>query len=168
VSGLTDAFAINLQLYLPRRCTFVVPGEDGQLLAILTRRPPEGVPSSVLSIVRSGLPRFAVRNGLGAVRRAFWMKDAYHRIEGRVAGGVPHWFFTMMAVRPDARGHRLGVRLFARLLETALGAPSMLITNQEANAKRFAPLGFQIASSHEIAPPGERPYTAWCMRRPAP
>jgi GNAT superfamily N-acetyltransferase len=166
--GLIDAFAVNLRIYLQRRCTHVVPADDGGILACLTRRSPEGVPSSLTAILRCGFLRYAARNGLGPVRRALWMKDTYERFERRVTRGAPHWFFTMLAVRSDARGKGLGLKLFAHLLEEARGAPSLLITNQAANMKRFLALGFDVAATQEMAPPGIRPYTAWCLRRPAP
>jgi hypothetical protein len=163
--GLSDFFALNLRRHLPYACTHVLEASDGAVLGTLTMRPPGGIPTTVRSILQSGIVGFGARNGIGAIRRVFALKDVYEGLEEEVTRGAPHWLFHMLAVRRDARGKGRGLELMGGLLARAGGVPALLTTHQESNVKRFQTLGFEVVETRVLRPAGiDQPYTAYCMR----
>jgi ribosomal protein S18 acetylase RimI-like enzyme len=167
-AGLERFFMGNLQVHLPHGCTRVVLGARGALEATVTLRPPGGIPISKLTMVRRGLLPFALKHGRAAVKRLFWLKHTYDRLEQEAARGAPHWYVHMMAVRRDLQGRGLGGALLERVLEEAQrGAahPIVLTTHSPQNVVFYRRARFELCDERELQPPGDRPYTVWSMRR---
>ncbi|HVU04534.1 MAG TPA: GNAT family N-acetyltransferase [Polyangiaceae bacterium] len=170
LAGLTAFFAGNLRTHLPHACTRVSLDEHGPS-ATVTLRPPGGVPISTLTMIRHGLLPFAFAHGPSAVKRLLWLKDTYDALEAEAAGGRPHWYVHMMAVRPDRQGRGLGSRLLERMLrETAdarTPAQTVLTTHLRENIVFYERAGFELTDERTLEPPGGAPYTVWSMKRRA-
>jgi len=167
-AGLESFFTRNLQVHLPHRCTQVVLGARGEIEATVTLRPPSGIAISTLTMVRRGLVPFALKHGRAAVKRLFWLKDTYDRLEGEAARGEPHWHVHMMAVRPDLQGRGLGSALIREVLERALREakrPIVLTTHLPENVVFYRRVQLEVCGEQELRPPDDRPYTVWSMRR---
>jgi GNAT superfamily N-acetyltransferase len=166
--GLADFFARNLRTHLPYRCTYVAYERTGEPLATVTLRPPEGFAISVLTMFRRGLLPFALAHGRAAVKRMFWLKNAYDALEERTANGAPHWYVHMMAVRPERQGQGVGSALLRRVLESTAETsthPTVLTTHLPENVIFYRRASFDVFAEQTLEPPGDRPYTVWSMRR---
>jgi GNAT superfamily N-acetyltransferase len=170
-AGLEDFFAGNLRNHLPYRCTYV--GVLGQMVvATVTMRPPDGVPISLLTMIRRGLLPFAYAHGLGAVRRLLILKGAYDALEDRLARGERHWLVHMMAVDPARHGMGLGSQLLHFILDATVDArttegmpPAVLTTHKKRNVVFYERAGFEVDDVSHVSLMGEAPYSVWCMRR---
>jgi ribosomal protein S18 acetylase RimI-like enzyme len=166
-SNLADFFRRNLRTHLPHRCTYVACERTGEPLATVTLRPPEGVPISMLTMLRRGLLPFALAHGRGAVQRLLWLKDTYDALEARAAR-APHWYVHMMAVRNDRQGQGVGSALLRRVLDQAAAStehPTVLTTHSPQNVVFYRRAGFDVLAEEQLQPPGDRAYTVWSMRR---
>lgn len=175
IVSLTDFFARNLRTHLPYACTHALEDESG-VVATVTLRPPGGVHISMLTMLRRGLLPFALSHGTAAVKRLFWLKETYDALEARAAGGGPHWYVHMMAVRADAQGRGLGNELLSRTLSKTADRqpelPTVLTTHLPRNLRFYERAGFEVVDERVLHPPGGSPYTVWSMARrlsrPAP
>ena len=170
--GLYEFFASNLHMHLPFRCTHVLTAPDGELIGGVTVRPPGGIRVSPLVLVLQGLVPFALREGRGALRRLFWLKEAYETLEARASRGEPHFHVHMMAISPELQGRGLGARLLATALRRSADAgslrcPTVLTTHRPVNVTFYARAGFEVVDERRIAPPGAAAYTVWSLARPA-
>lgn len=166
--GLADFFTRNLRTHLPHRCTYVAYERTGEPLATVTLRPPEGVPISMLTMLRRGLVPFALAHGRSGVRRLLWLKDTYDALEQRVARAAPHWHVHMMAVRRDRQGQGVGSALLRRVLEQTAATTehaTVLTTHSPENVVFYRRAGFEVFAQEQLEPPGDRAYTVWSMRR---
>jgi GNAT superfamily N-acetyltransferase len=170
-AGLKDFFAGNLRTHLPYRCTYVgVVGPT--VVATVTVRPPEGISTSLLTMVRRGLLPFAYAHGLRAVRRLLILKGAYDAIEARLARGERHWLVHMMAVDPARQGRGLGSQLLNFILDATVDAaaiegmpPAVLTTHKRRNVVFYERAGFEVDDVKDVSLMGEAPYSVWSMRR---
>lgn len=165
--ALAEFYQRNLRVHLPYRCTHVMTEASGDIVATATLRPPEGVPISMLTMLRHGLLPFALDHGLTAVKRLLWLKDTYDEIETEIVSG-PHFYVHMMAVRPASQGQGHGSRLLAHVLDAERQrrptTPTTLTTHQTRNVTYYERLGFTVTNERTLHPPGARPYTVWSMR----
>lgn len=165
-AGLRDLFARNLRLHLPHGCTWVARDERG-VTASLTVRPPGGLDIGLMAMVRSGLVPFALVRGPRVVRRLLWLKSTYDALEHAAAGGAPHWYLHMMAVRPDVQGTGVGSRVLdevlARTVATRPDVPIALTTHIERNLPFYGRIGLAVCSEQVLRPPDGAPYTVWSM-----
>lgn len=174
--ALAEFYERNLRVHLPYRCTHVMADASGGIVATVTLRPPQGVPISMLTMLRHGLLPFAFDHGLAAVKRLLWLKDTYDALEAEITTG-PHFYVHMMAVRPEFQGQGHGSRLLAHVLEAARHqhsntlatramptTPTTLGTHQTRNVTYYERLGFTVTKEQTLHPPGAAPYTIWSMR----
>lgn len=135
----------------------------------VTLRPPSGVPLSMMRLLARGLVPFAIGQGLGAVRRLLWVKNAYEALEKDVAAGQVHVFVHMMAVDPALQGRGLGSELLGRALSQATASYGelriVLTTHLPQNVVFYRRAGFEVWSEREMRPPGSAPYTVWSMAK---
>ena len=166
-AGLVDIFTRNLRMHLPHGCTRVAL--DGwRVVGTATLRPPGGIDTSRLAMIRSGLLPFAFANGAGALRRLLWLKDTYDGFEEELAEGRPYWHLHMMAVDPEQQGRGAGSWLLDRVLaETARdpSTPVVLTTHLERNLPFYARVGFETRWERTLEPPDGEPYRIWGMAR---
>jgi GNAT superfamily N-acetyltransferase len=170
-AALAEFFERNLRTHLPYRCTYV--GVVGRaVVATVTMRPPDGVPISMLTMIRRGLLPFAFARGLGAVRRLLTLKDTYDAVESRLARGERHWLVHMMAVDPACQGRGLGSQLLQFVLEATVDARSrgakplaILTTHKERNVVFYERAGFDVDGVQSMSLMGEASYSVWSMRR---
>jgi len=138
-------------------------------VATATLRPPEGINTSRLAMIRHGLLPFGMANGVGAVKRLLWLKDTYERLESELSGGHAHWFLHMMAVDPDRQGQGLGGKMLAGVLSVAADRSrdldTVLTTHLRRNVSFYERVGFRTSWERRLAPPGAEPFTVWGMTR---
>ncbi len=169
-AGLRDLFRRNLAIHLPYRCTFVGV-RDGEVVATLTIRPPGGVPTGLLTLLRHGALPFLRDNGFGAMRRLLWIKRTYERLEDEAAGHEPHWHLHMMAVAPEAQGTGVGSRVLSEAMDRTIhpdaAHAAVLTTHLERNLPFYRRVGFEVIDVQQIhVPTASEPYPVWIMRRP--
>jgi ribosomal protein S18 acetylase RimI-like enzyme len=169
--GLRDFFRRNLATHLPFGCTFVEK-DQGELLATVTLRPPEGVKVSALTMIRRGLVPFAIDHGAGAVRRLLALKRAYDDLERAASRSRPHWHVHMMVVAPALQGRGVGSKLLAAALDRAIGARAreghevVLTTHKPRNVAFYRRLGFETIDERDITvDPQATRYRVWSMTR---
>ena len=169
--GLEDLFARNLRTHLPYRCTHVAVIGPA-VVATATMRPPGGISTSLLTMIRRGLVPFALTHGPGAVRRLLAVKEKYDALEARLARGERHWLVHMMAVDPARQGKGLGSRLLACILNEIVDArtirscpPAILTTHRKRNVLFYERAGFEVIGVEDVSMLGEAPYPVWSMRR---
>jgi ribosomal protein S18 acetylase RimI-like enzyme len=166
--GLADFFTRNLRTHLPHRCTYVAYERTGEPLATVTVRPPQGVPISMLTMLRRGLLPFALAHGRSGVQRLLWLKDTYDALEQRVARAAPHWHVHMMAVRRDRQGQGVGSALLRHVLAQTADTTehvTVLTTHSPENVAFYRRAGFDLLAEQQLEPPGARAYTVWSMHR---
>jgi len=165
-AGLCALFAANLRLHLPYACTYVGRDASGRVRSTVTLRPPGGVDTSTIEMLRAGLLPFARSHGLGAVRRLLWLKSAYEAIEFQASRGRLHRLVHMMAVDPDWQGRGRGSALLGTVLALATGdgLPVYLTTHTELNVCFYRRAGFDVQCERTLAPPRSAPYPVWTMR----
>jgi GNAT superfamily N-acetyltransferase len=168
-NGLHDFFQRNLRTHLPYACTFVALDADERAIATVTLRPPAGIEISLWTLLRRGLLPFAVHHGRAAVRRLFWLKDEYDRLEAEAAEHAPHAYVHMMAVTPEHQGLGIGSRLLGRVLDEH-AAPNVvtqtvLTTHLPRNVAFYRRHGFELTSERTLHPPQSHAYSIWSMRR---
>lgn len=161
--GLRDFFAGNLRLHLPHRCTFVAEASTGLPLATVTLRPPEGVPVSLWTMLRSGLLSFAIKHGRAAVRRMLWLKETYAQLELSAANRAPHGFVHMMVVAPEQQGRGLGSWLLSEIMATHARGQVVLMTHLTRNLTFYRRHGFEVVEERTLQPPASTPYPVWSM-----
>jgi ribosomal protein S18 acetylase RimI-like enzyme len=171
-AGLVAFFAGNLETHLPHACSYVLSEADS-VIGTVTVRPPQGVPISVLTMIRHGLLPFARRHGLSAVRRLLLLKEVYDGLEHDVARGASHFHVHMMAIASDRQGRGLGSRLLAEVFRRSVDAPggraspTVLTTHREQNVTFYGRLGFTVSDSRELTlTPASSPFRVWSMFRP--
>ncbi len=131
--------------------------------------PPAGIHVSLWTILRRGLLPFAMTHGRAAVRRLFWLKNAYEALEAEAADHASHAYVHMLAVLPEHQGRGLGSHLLTRVL--AAGAASgtqrqtVLTTNLDRNVAFYERHGFELLSRRTLEPPDSHSYSVWSMRR---
>lgn len=170
-AGLEDFFGRNLRAHLPYRCTHV--GVVGAaVVATVTMRPPDGVSTSLLTMIRRGLLPFAFANGFRSVQRLLVLKKTYDALETRLARGDRHWLVHMMAVSPVRQGTGLGSRLLDFILDTTVDArtrgaapPAVLTTHKRRNVVFYERAGFEVDDVQDVSMMGAAPYPVWSMRR---
>jgi GNAT superfamily N-acetyltransferase len=169
--GLADLFRLNLRLHAEHGCTYVSL-QDEEVVATVTIRPPRGIRVSTASMIKVGLPIFALRRGLGVVRRMLAVGEQYDVLEAEVTAGRPHWYVHMMAVDPSSQGKGVGSQLFAEALAATANLsenPTSLATQEEINLRFYARFGFEVVDYREMpGAPGQPNYPCWSMHRDAP
>ena len=168
-AGLAEFFRARLGMHVAHRCSYLREGDDGAVTATVTLRPPGGVSAPVATLVRAVVP-FALRHGVGVVRRLAYLSATYERLEREAAGGRPYWHVHMMAVRADLQGRGIGRALFADALAAAprAGAPIVLTTHEARNVAFYERAGFRVTAEETLRPPRATPYQVWSMRRDPP
>lgn len=169
-AGLRELFARNLETHLPHRCSYVLTDAE-DVVATVTVRPPGGVPTSALTMIRRGLIPFAVRHDYSAVQRLLALKRTYDALEHDLGRGAPHLHVHMMAVKSGLQGQGLG----SLLLDQALGAarpepsapevPIVLTTHTAHNVRFYEKRGFAVVSEQDVRPGGGEAYPVWGMSR---
>lgn len=165
-AGLEAFFTGHLRTHLPHRCTFVRVGDEAEVQATVTLRPPGGIATPAGALIRAVVP-FALAHGLRVVPRLSQVKNLYEKLEERAAEGKPYWHIHMMAVRPERQGQGIG----GSLLEDVLGAvpagsaPIVLTTHKEINVRFYQRAAFEVVHRETVHPSSTEPYEVWCMRR---
>jgi ribosomal protein S18 acetylase RimI-like enzyme len=168
---LADFFARNLQTHLPHRCTYVWTPEPERVLATVTVRPPGGIPISLATMIRRGLLPFAVKNGVNAVRRLFYLIEHTDRIDTEATGGRSHFHLHMMAVHPEHQGAGIGTALLraamgAKISQPEAQRPISLSTERPENLSFYRRLGFETKGEYELGGVAGGPlFRTWTMLR---
>jgi ribosomal protein S18 acetylase RimI-like enzyme len=141
-------------------------GEDEEVQATVTLRPPGGIRVSGAALLRALAP-FALEYGPGVIRRMLDVKRVYEALERRAAEGRPYWHVHMMAVHPELQGKGLGGRLLEEVLAGAVHGPERIVltTHKAVNVRFYQRAGFRVTQEDSVSPAGAMPYVVWCMRR---
>jgi len=102
----------------------------------------------------------SLRNGAGAVlwrlgwRAGQWLNRLENELDVARAAHVvePHWYVSMLGVRPEARGLGLSRAVLRPVFETAdrAGEPVYLETMAEVNVAIYQKLGFELRGYREL------------------
>jgi predicted N-acetyltransferase YhbS len=168
IAGLAHFFRANLGLHLAHACTHVAVADGGELLGTVTLRPVAGLAISTVTMLRHGLLPFAIAHGIGTVRRLFWVKQAYEKLEEEASARAEHLYVHMMAVNRDRQGQGIGKFLLSQVLEDARklspSACTVLSTHTELCVKFYRSQGFETVSEEVLTPSRGAPYKVWSMR----
>lgn len=118
-----------------------------------------------------GLPEFTDEDDARAeaflrracARRADEVLDAVAQFEAWHPRAEPHWYLSVVATHPDARGGGLGVRLIEHQLAQvdALHLPAYLESSNPTNLTRYGRLGFEARDEFRMGDDGPLVTTMW-------
>jgi ribosomal protein S18 acetylase RimI-like enzyme len=170
---LTRFFASTLKLHLPHRSSYVRrdPG-SGEVVATLSVIPPGGVALSLGGMLRNGLPRFAIEQGLLGMRRLDRLRGEIAALDDDASDRRPHFYFSMMAVHPDhqRKGHgaALARGCIEEIVDRGSEADTTLNTQREQNLAFYRKLGFELTHERVLGRAlGGAGFTTWAMVRRA-
>ncbi len=141
------------EVYLPNHGAWTTEALDG---VAMWGKPGDVKPSGLQEL--RGLPTFFRTFGVHLPRalRAFGSVDKRRPRE-------PHWFFDILAVRPDRQGQGIGSSLLTHALTEVdrAGVPAFLATSNERNVAIYERNGFAVTEEFTTGP-----VRVWAMLRP--